>query len=162
MYALSIQDRTNTCPPATPGSTEAWITFDKNENGKWAANLPVNLAGGSPGSDRNFVVVEVGTTSTSELQPDRTCNWTVRRAMTVREVTPTKLVVDIKSEFTDAVRCTLPRRPVSCSQDAVVTYSLVRPFCPASCIAKATPLKDAGVTASCTCADAGSSTIERR
>jgi hypothetical protein len=131
-----------------------WVTFERGADGRWTATLPVNTGYGSPGHDRSMITLEVGTTSTSALRPDRKCDWQVRRAMEVLSVTPTTVVVDIRAEYTDAIHCMLPRRPVSCARDAVVTYTLVRAFCAAGCTAKPVALADGGVEATCSC-DAG-------
>jgi hypothetical protein len=154
MYAITTRDRSSTCPPDDAGSPRGetqWVTFERSADGTWIANLPVNTGYGSIGLDRSFVTLEVGRTSTSSLRPDRTCSWQVRRAMEVISVTDTTIVVDIHAEYTDAVRCTLPRRPVSCARDTVVTYSLVRPFCAAGCTAKPSVRADGGVEATCSC-----------
>lgn len=157
MYAITMSDRSNTCPAdaGAPDNAAQWVTMSPGEGGKWTANLPVNTGVGSPGMDRSQVVLEIGTTSTSQLQPDRTCNYQVHRDMKVAEMTSTKLVVGIHSTYTEAVGCTLPRRPVSCARDTVVTYTLTRAFCASRCLAKPTVLRDGGVEATCDCADAG-------
>lgn len=154
MYSVSVADRSSTCPPNDAGGPENaqyWVTFERGADGRWIANLPVNTGYGSPSADRNFVTLEVGTTSTSSHRPDRKCDWQVRRAMDVLAVTPTTVVVDIRVEYSEANHCMLPRRPVSCARDAVVTYTLVRPFCAAGCAAKPTALADGGVEATCSC-----------
>ncbi len=153
-YAISISDRSNTCAAIDAGAWESqplWVLVQPANGGAWKANLPV----GSPGLDRHDLLLAVGHVERSALRPDRTCAYEIAREMQVLEVSPSKVVVRVRSEYSDAVRCTLPRRPVSCSRDAVVTYTLARPFCASRCIAQMTLARDGGVDATCQCPDAG-------
>ena len=158
MYAVSISDRSNTCPAIDAGAWEGqplWVLVQPAKDGTWKANLPVNTGFGSPGLDRHELLLEVGHVERSALRPDRTCAYEVAREMQVLEVNPSTIVARVRSEYSDAVRCTLPRRPVSCNRDAVVTYTLVKPFCASRCIAQTTLARDGGVDARCHCPDAG-------
>lgn len=157
MYAIHVNDRSNTCPAdeSVQKAGPTWITFRPANGGRWTATLPVNTGVGAPAMDRADVALEIGASTTSELRPDRTCNYQIRRTMTVLEVSPTRLVVQIRSEYTEAVNCTLPRKPASCIRDAVVTYTLTRPFCASRCIATPHLQRDGGVEATCICDDAG-------
>ncbi|OJY16156.1 MAG: hypothetical protein BGO98_04910 [Myxococcales bacterium 68-20] len=157
-YAVSISDRSNTCPAIDAGAWESqplWVLVQPAKDGAWKANLPVNTGVGSPGLDRHDLLLDVGRVERSALRPDRTCAYEIAREMQVLEVSPSKIVVRVRSEYSDAVRCTLPRRPVSCNRDAVVTYTLAKPFCASRCIAQMTLARDGGVDATCHCPDAG-------
>ena len=159
MFAITMSDRSNTCADA---GAPAWsnqpllVPIRPTKNGKWSANLPVNTGVGSPAIDRFDVQLDVGHVERSVIRPDRTCAYEVSREIAIREVSPTKIVANVRSEYTDAVRCTLPRKPVSCKRDVDVTYTLVNALCPPRCIAQPKPVqRDGGIEATCTCTDAG-------
>ena len=157
-YSVSISDRSSTCPAIDGGTWESqplWVLVQPAKDGTWKANLPVNTGVGSPGIDRHDLRLEVGHVERSALRPDRTCAYEITREMQLLEVTPSKIVASVRAEYSDAVRCTLPRRPVSCTRDAVVTYTLAKPFCASRCIAQMTLARDGGVDATCDCPDAG-------
>ncbi len=161
MYAIALSDRSSTCPGADAGAPSSaaaplFITIRPLDGGKYRANLPVNTGVGSLAIDRHDVVLDVGQVETSVLRPDRTCAYEVSRRIEIREVGPTRIVANVRSEYTDAVRCTLPRKPVSCKRDVDVTYTLVDAACPPGCIAEPKPrLRDGGVEATCVCPDGG-------
>ncbi len=159
MYAIAMVDRSNTCADAgapTWSNQPLLVPVMPRKDGKWSANLPVNTGVGSPGIDRHDVVLEAGQDAKSVIRPDRTCAYEVSREIEIREVSPTKIVANVRSEYTDAVRCTLPRKPVACKRDVDVTYTLVEALCPPRCIAQPNPpLRDGGVEAKCICPDGG-------
>ncbi|MBX3210325.1 MAG: hypothetical protein KF764_35160 [Labilithrix sp.] len=155
-YAVAVQERSSTCaldaaPGATSGDAPLWVLVNPTRDGKWTATLPVNTGGGSLAIDRHDLLLETGHVETSSLRPDRTCAYEVTREMRVLDVTPTRIVVEVKAEYTDAVRCSLPRRPVACKRDVVVTYTLATPFCAPGCAAQMTLLRDGGAGATCMC-----------
>ena len=157
-YAIALSDRSNTCADAGAPSSAAplFITIRPLDGGRYRANLPVNTGVGSLAIDRHDIVLDVGQVETSVLRPDRTCAYEVSRRIEIREVGPTRIVANVRSEYTDAVRCTLPRKPVSCKRDVDVTYTLVDAACPPGCIAEPKPrLRDGGVEATCVCPDGG-------
>lgn len=159
MYAITMVDRSNSCADA---GAPSWsnqpllVPTKPATDGRWVANLPINTGVGSPGIDRHDVLLEVGQVAKSSIRPDRTCAWEVSREIEIREVSPAKIVANIRTEWTDAVRCTLPRKPVSCTRDVDITYTLVRALCPPRCLAQPGPVaRDGGVDAKCVCPDAG-------
>jgi len=158
-YAIAMSDRSNTCADAGAGSWSnqpLLVTIRPATGGRWNANLPVNTGVGSPAIDRHDVLLEVGHVADSVIRPDRTCAYEVSRKIEIREVGPTRIVANVRSEYTDAVRCTLPRKPVSCIRDVDVTYTLVNALCPPRCIAQPKPvLRDGGIEATCICPDGG-------
>jgi hypothetical protein len=150
LYAVTQSDRSNTCPPGDAAPQPVTVTVKPATKG-FAATLPVNTAGGSMEIDKTDVLLAVGAVAHTEIQPDRTCSYRITRNVRIQEATPTKIVAEVRSEYGEAVRCTLKRAPVSCARDTVVTYSLVKPLCAAKCTAKTTLLRDGGVDAVCTC-----------
>lgn len=159
MYAITMADRSNTCADAGAASWSnqpLLVPIRPANGGRWSANLPVNTGVGSPAVDRHDVLLEVGQVAESVLRPDRTCAYEISRRIELLEVGPTKIVANVRSEYTEAVRCTLPRKPVSCKRDVDVTYTLVNALCPPRCIAQPKPVqRDGGVEATCTCPDGG-------
>ena len=156
LYTVTLSERSSSCPVGDAGAARSdnessWVLVARSPDGAWSANLPMNTGGGAIAVDRHDLRLEVGHVERSAFQPDRTCAWEVSREMRVLEVSPTKVVVAVSAAYTDAVRCTLPRRPVSCARDVVLTYSLARPFCDPGCAAEMTRARDGGVDARCTC-----------
>ncbi|MBX3264417.1 MAG: hypothetical protein KF782_32395 [Labilithrix sp.] len=158
IYTITLSERSSTCRlgdagAADAGGEAAWVlvTPAPGRDGAGSADLPVNTGGGAIAVDRHDLRLAIGHVERSALRPDRTCAWEVSREMRVLEVSPTRIAVEVRAAYTDAVRCTLPRRPVSCERDVVLTYTLARPFCDSGCAAAMIRSRDGGVDARCSC-----------